>query len=310
MKEDMTFVEYFRNWIETYKKGAVREITYKKYVLSLKRLEEIIHDMKLSDVNRVTYQSILNTYAETHEKVTVIDFHHHLKAVLLDAREDGYLDYDPTRRAVFKGKMPNKKKDKYLSQFELDSLLRKLELSETPSYDWLILVLAKTGARFSEAIALTPEDFNFEKQKITINKTWNYKNIGGGFVPTKNKSSVRTIQMDWHLAMQMHMLVANLPPDKPVFSNLFANGRCFNSTANNRLKKLCQKTEVPVITVHGLRHTHASILLGAGVSIASVSQRLGHSNMATTQKVYLHIIKELEIKDNGLIMTALTGLGG
>lgn len=116
--------------------------------------------------------------------------------------------------------------------------------------------------------------------------------------------------MDWHLAMQMHMLVANLPPDKPVFSKIFVNGKCFNSTTNNRLKALCKKAEVPVITVHGLRHTHASVLLGAGVSIASVSQRLGHSNMATTQKVYLHIIKELEIKDNGLIMTALTGLGG
>lgn len=309
MNNDITFVEYFRNWIDTYKKGAVREVTYNKYITSLKRLEEIIHDMKLSDMNRVTYQSILNTYAEAHEKVTVMDFHHHLKSVLLDARDEGYLNYDPTRRAVIKGKIPNKKKDKYLSQFELDSLLRKLELSETPSQDWLILVLAKTGARFSEAIALTPQDFDFEKQKITINKTWDYKQ-NGGFVPTKNQSSVRTIQMDWHLAMQMHMLVANLPPDKPVFSKIFVNGKCFNSTTNNRLKALCKKAEVPVITVHGLRHTHASVLLGAGVSIASVSQRLGHSNMATTQKVYLHIIKELEIKDNGLIMTALTGLGG
>ena len=64
-----------------------------------------------------------------------------------------------------------------------------------------------------------------------------------------------------------------------------------------------------MIGAHGLRHTHASVLLSNGVSVASVSQRLGHSNMATTQKVYLHVIKELEDKDTSLVMMSLTGLG-
>ena len=49
-------------------------------------------------------------------------------------------------------------------------------------------------------------------------------------------------------------------------------------------------------SIHGLRHTHASLLLFAGVSIASVARRLGHASMTTTQKTYLHIIQELENK--------------
>ena len=65
---------------------------------------------------------------------------------------------------------------------------------------------------------------------------------------------------------------------------------------------------VPIITIHGLRHTHASILLFAGVSIASVSHRLGHSSMSTTQKTYLHIIQELENADVDIIMRSLTSL--
>ena|SRR3712207_1909129 len=65
---------------------------------------------------------------------------------------------------------------------------------------------------------------------------------------------------------------------------------------------------VPVISIHGLRHTHASLLLFADVSTASVARRLGHSSMATTQKTYLHIIRELENKDIDLVMKSLSGL--
>ena len=57
--------------------------------------------------------------------------------------------------------------------------------------------------------------------------------------------------------------------------------------------------------MHGLRHTHASLLLFAGVSIASVARRLGHASMTTTQKIYLHIIQELENRDVDLVMRTL-----
>ena len=63
-----------------------------------------------------------------------------------------------------------------------------------------------------------------------------------------------------------------------------------------------------MITVHGLRHTHASLLLYNGVSIASVAKRLGHADMTTTQKTYLHIVQELENKDKNLIMSAMASL--
>lgn len=49
-----------------------------------------------------------------------------------------------------------------------------------------------------------------------MSKTWDYKN-GGGFSPTKNKSSVRKIQIDWQVIMQFAFLVKDLPQDKPIF---------------------------------------------------------------------------------------------
>ena len=76
----------------------------------------------------------------------------------------------------------------------------------------------------------------------------------------------------------------------------------------NVLERHCNRAKIPVISVHGLRHTHASVLLLAGVSIASVARRLGHSSMTTTQKTYLHIIQELENQDIDLVMRSLSGL--
>ena len=169
--------------------------------------------------------------------------------------------------------------------------------------DYFILLVAKTGMRFSEALALTPKDFDFSHQTLSISKTWDYKG-DGGFQPTKNKSSVRKIQIDWQTVIQFSELVKNMPEDKPIF----VNTKVYNSTVNDILSRHCKQCNIPVISVHGLRHTHASLLLFTGVSIASVARRLGHSSMTTTQKTYLHIIQELENKDIDLVMRSLSSL--
>lgn len=297
------FSDYFEKWISVYKEGAIRKVTMQKYKLSLSWVKKLAPKMKLCDIDRVSYQQLLNDYSKNHERQTTMDFHHHLKSAILDAVDEGLIERDPTRKVIIKGKTPAEKKKKYLNQFELHTLLKDLDLEGQINYDWLILLIAKTGMRFSEAIALTPADFDFSHQTLSISKTWNYKD-GGGFQPTKNKSSVRKIQMDWMVVSQFSALVKDLPADKPIF----IKEKIFNSTINNILARHCKKLSIPVITVHGLRHTHASLLLFGGVSIASVAKRLGHSSMNTTEKTYLHIIQELENKDVDLVMRSLSGL--
>ncbi len=303
-KKQILLHDYFAQWIEVYKEGAVRERTLDKYWLSHRHLQEIAPDLKLVDTTRLEYQQILNSFAQTHEKATVMDFHHQLKAMLLDAYDEGYIQRDPTRKIVVKGKEPSEKKSKYLNEFELKLLLRHLDLSTFPNFDWMILLIAKTGLRFSEALGLTKEDIDLEQQMINVDKTWDYKSYTGSFKPTKNSSSVRKVPIDWKLAMQLNQVIQDLPNGEPIF----AQKRVFNSTVNNLLKKHCEELNIPVISVHGLRHTHASLLLFAGVSIASVAKRLGHADMTTTQQTYLHIIQELENKDNTKIMQHLAAL--
>ena len=298
------FCDYYAQWICVYKEGAVRKVTMDKYKMSHSWLLKLIPELKICELNRVSYQQLLNDYARFHERQTTMDFHHQLKGAIQDAVDDGLIEKDPTRKAIIKGKQPSVKKQKYLNQFELHTLLSSLDLRGEVNWDWFILLVAKTGMRFSEALALTPKDFDFGHQILSISKTWDYKGQGG-FLPTKNKSSVRKIQIDWQLVVRFSDLVRNLPENEPIFVK---KSCVYNSTVNNILARHCKKAGVPVITVHGLRHTHASLLLFAGVSIASVARRLGHASMTTTQKTYLHIIQELENQDIDLVMRFLSGL--
>ena len=301
--QTMLFCDYYKQWITVYKEGAIRPVTMNKYYMAHQWLIKLIPDLSIDDLDRFAYQKLLNDYAALHERQTTMDFHHHLKCAILDAVDEGLISRDPTRKAIIKGKTPRAKKPKYLNQYELHKLLDNLDLNSEINLDWLILLIAKTGMRFSEALALTPRDFDLSRQMLSISKTWDYKGYGG-FLPTKNKSSVRKIPLDWQTVMQFAELVKKLPEDEPIL----VHGKIYNSTVNNVLARHCMQVSIPVISVHGLRHTHASLLLFAGVSIASVARRLGHSNMTTTQKTYLHIIQELESKDIDLIMRSLSNL--
>ncbi|MBS7014864.1 MAG: site-specific integrase [Veillonella sp.] len=297
------FYIYYEKWIRIYKEGAIRNVTMRKYEITLLWLKKLVPELRLSQLNRISYQQLLNDYAEFHERQTTMDFHHQIKAAILDAVDEGFIDRDPTRKAIIKGRVPRIKKIKYLNQFELHTLLVNLKLTSEINWDWLILIIAKTGMRFSEALALTPKDFDFPHQSLIVDKTWDYKG-DGGFLPTKNKSSVRKIQLDWQTIIKFSEIIKGLPEDKPIF----VNGRVFNSTVNGVLERYCKKLGIPVISIHGLRHTHASLLLFAGVSIASVARRLGHASMTTTQKTYIHIIQEMENRDIDLVMRSMAGL--
>ena len=139
-------------------------------------------------------------------------------------------------RQLLKERHLEQRKSKYLNQFELHTLIAHLDIKEKVNWDWFILLVAKTGMRFSEALAITPADFDFARQTLSISKTWDYKG-NGGFLPTKNKSSVRKIQIDWQIVVKFSELVKGLPEDKPIFAG---ETKVYNSTVNDVLARHCR----------------------------------------------------------------------
>ena len=172
MQETITseslFCDYYAQWVKTYKEGAIRDVTMGKYRLTQSWLGKLIPELRLTDMDRTAYQQLINGYAQHHERQTTMDFHHQIKGAILDAVDEGLIPRDPTRKVIIKGKQPRIKKMKYLNQFELHAMLADLDLGAEASWDWLILLIAKTGLRFSEALGLTPDDFDFAHQTLSV----------------------------------------------------------------------------------------------------------------------------------------------
>ena len=111
-RNPMLFCDYYKQWINVYKEGAIRPVTMSKYNMAHQWLLKLAPDLSISELDRISYQKILNEYAEEHEHQTTMDFHHHVKCAILDAVDEGLIPRDPTRKAIIKGKKPREKKQK------------------------------------------------------------------------------------------------------------------------------------------------------------------------------------------------------
>lgn len=311
-RKNLFLSEYFEDWMSLYKEDNVSPITYRKYQDTLMNIKKYMPTVIISDLDRPTYQKYLNKYAKNHVKSTVIKFNNHIRASLKDAVEEGLIPYDPTRRAVIKGKQAIKPtEDKFLDYDSFKKLMNLVEKGVTPHFasPIMVIVAGATGMRFAELLGLTWNDIDFEKKIIDVNKTWNYKLKQ--WAPTKNESSVRKISIDGHTIG----LLENFRKEQTDLFDLFQidnnenyvfynlkNGLVSTNAVTKYLKKKLKEIGIDKnFTLHGLRHTHASILLYQGINILNVSKRLGHSSMETTMSTYLHVIKELEDKDVELI---------
>lgn len=289
----MLFSEYFKKWYLREKKGAVRPVTIAKYEAVQRNIAYLAPNLRVEDLTREKYRDLLNGYAENHEKGTIRDFHRMAKACIQDICYEGLLEKDPTYKVKIPQGKPHKvTRSKYLEEDEIERLTNVLEQDNSTFGDFCLIDL-KTGMRMAEILGITPNDLDFKNHIISINKTWNYKD-GGGFIPTKNASSVRDIYMDPSTEELWKRNMDGVSGDEAIFGPLIK----YNTTINDYLRKACKKAEVSRISFHGLRHTHASYLIAQGVSIQSVANRLGHADTTTTQQTYIHLLKKLEMQDN------------
>ncbi len=155
--------------------------------------------------------------------------------------------------------------------------------------------------RFGELVGLTKEDFNFNENKININKTWGYiKKMPNGFGPTKNEQSVRIIKVDKSTMGVFKQLINTMTenPHELIFYSHSSKYKVIsNGGINKALKGILDKLKINQISVHGLRHTHISVLLYRRLSVTYVSERAGHKDINTTLGTYAHVLKELREED-------------
>lgn len=176
----------------------------------------------------------------------------------------------------------DKDNNNFLEQDEWEKVASKI----ANDYDKVVFyTLYWSGMRIGEFLGLTINDLNFQKNTITINKQ--YDTIGHKISTTKSSYSVRTITMPSSCMKIIEEYVKSLSkPAEYLFQELDVR------TIRTRLKRLCERAGVHVITIHGLRHSHASFLIKMGVPVNTIASRLGHSNPSITLNTYGHVYKQ------------------
>lgn len=131
------------------------------------------------------------------------------------------------------------------------------------------------GVREGELLALTPADFDFEKQTVTISKS--YQRIKGRDVITdpKTPKSNRVIQMPAFLCDEMQDYIKSLYAVEPT-DRIFTVTKSY---LHREMDRGAKEAGVKRIRIHDLRHSHISLLIDMGFTALAIADRVGHESM-------------------------------
>ena len=215
-------------------------------------------------------------------------------AVQLDIINKNYLSIIKKPR----GKIVENKKEFY-TRDELNKYLDTVKLQGTPKQYALFRLMAYTGARIGEILALKWSDINFDDETLDINKTLETTNKGLIVGSTKTKAGNRVVPLDkntiqvmrnWKKQQSMDnskLGIIALNPDGLIF--LSKKGSfIYNQTVFNWNYKFSKLSGLPRIKLHAFRHTHGTLLYEATKDLKAVQERLGHSDIKTTGNIYVH----------------------
>ena len=293
------FVEFFTDFVTRYK-SHLRGSTTRSYNSTINHIKDFFKDTPIQKITRQNYQDFINFLAKDKAVGTVNKIHVQIKECAYDAVENGYIGNNFTYKARIHG-CPEKtksKEEKYLdfadSQKLLNYLLSNLDTDHPINH--LILLAILTGLRYGELVGLKRSSFDFTTNTIAVIEAWDHT-YQSGHTELKNASSIRTVQISKDYMTDFKKLI--IAKTKDVDDLVFRDWRkprlksISNQDANDRLREITKFLGIKSITMHALRHTHASLLLYKEIDIYAVSERLGHANVSTTQNTYTHVLKEM-----------------
>ncbi|MFA1738987.1 tyrosine-type recombinase/integrase [Lysinibacillus fusiformis] len=302
--KNTAFTAYFKDWFTIYKRD-VSQITLNSYKAVYIKLFDHFKEMPIQQITKRDYQVFLNNLGLIAARDTNRKLNGYLRSCVKEAIDEGIIKTDFTRNATITGKNSKKSSEKFLNYVDSKTLLHYLFKNIEQGLENYMLILALTsGMRYGELIGLCEKDFNFRNNTIKINKQWRYKE-NGGFGPLKNENSERTISLNKNTMVYFNNFIKTREKDSKNVHNLVFYD-CLsdisvikNDRLNDVLKAILKRLDItPLITVHGLRHTHASILLYQEISVLYVSERLGHASIDITSSTYAHVLKELRDRDS------------
>ena len=301
----MTVAQWMDLWLKEYKKNHVKPKTYLNYRQNCGcHIMPLLGGQSLQGLRCETVQKFINALSnekKLHPR-TVRMIHMILHSALEQAAVNEIILKNPAKKV----KLPRIEKNeiKVLSVSQQNQFIQAAK--NTYQGEIFILILA-TGLRIGEALALTWDDVNLEKNTLRVNKTLyeikDYDDPNSAWHmetgTTKTKSSERTIPLLPGVAAMLKSLrhkaaVIALPPDAYVFKS-GTNNPLSGSDVRRKFRRLLRRagfdeTDIKSLHIHCLRHTFATRGLERGIELKVMQELLGHSSLTLTADLYTHVL--------------------
>lgn len=294
-----TFEEIYWNWLEEYQTTVKPSSLLKTERLFHNHLIPAFGDKYIDEITPMMAQEQMNEWHK--EFVRARMMMNYVGSIFDYAMRLQIVSMNPTKLIRKPVVIQEVKEDEDLNFYDKEELKEFLTMAEKlpnkRAYTYFRL-LAFTGMRNGEALALKWSDVDIVNKTLNINKGVSRKATGLYVHTPKTPSSIRRISLDDKTIEILNdfMKETNSGKDDLIFRN--ENNKLLTQSKSRKWLILTQdkidenrKENMKRITIHGFRHTHASLLFEAGASIKDVQVRLGHSDIQTTMDVYTHVSK-------------------
>lgn len=315
------------DWVEIWKKNYIvetkmRPSSCKFYRSLIKHIPTSLRVKKITEIRPIDIENLLNDLLQLKglSTKTVRSFRTMLISCMARAVDNNIVKENVTSKTK-----PPQLQQREISFLNRDDIRKLLAIAESGKYydnnphdsenlgscylisQWAVVIYLAlaTGMRRGEVFGLAWDDLDLEKSGLRVRR--NLQN--GKLSEPKTHSSKRYITLDtgtiaklrkWEkIQTEYAEVVGDIYNNRfnLVFTNVVGNPVNFDNFRNRYFNKMVLAAGLPAtITFHSLRHTHATMLLSAGVDAKTVSSRLGHSNVNLTYQVYIHTLNENERK--------------
>jgi integrase len=292
------FKDFIMDWFNNIKKKSVRTsdtylILIEKYVLVF------FEDVPLANLNSMHVETFINRMHEAnYSAATIRKVYNIISNSLEYAVDKGLIVKNVSKNAT----LPKDEKKEMLvwNEVEVNKFLSMIKGERQYVLFYLALM---SGMRQGELLGLRWKDINFDTNSLTIKQVLSHKGKEF-FAGAKTNAGDRTITLS-------ESTILELKKHKKIqLEERMLNGSSFNKddlvicseagtpmnprNVNRLFERLITIANVPKITFHSLRHTHATLLLSQGVNVKVISERLGHSNIKVTLDTYSHVLPTMQ----------------
>lgn len=303
-----TFKEVYELWLLQYE-NTVEQSTFVKTVsLFNNHILPSIGEYKIEKITVDICQKAVNDWAKKLKNISKVKAY--ASRVFNFAVKRDFVQKNPFDLVELPRKRNKQLSDEtdeknFYTREQLVEFLSCLEKETNVKAYVLFRLLAFSGMRKGEALALTWRDINFKTNEIRINKALSRGKDNKLYIKSTKTNEARTIKMDektmnilrmWKKKQKEDYFKLGFNTSKPsqlVFSNE-KNEFIQPTKTREWILYVQEKYNLKKVTTHGLRHTHCSLLFEAGATLKEVQDRLGHSDIKTTMNIYTHVTKKAQ----------------